>query len=575
MIILLLFAFISGLVTILAPCIWPLLPIILSSTTSGGRAKPLGITVGLVSSFALFTLTISYIVKIIPFDPNILRLFAVMVIGFLGLTLIIPALAQVVEGWVSRFSGKFSRYHSAPGFAQTKNPGFKGGLITGMALGIVWSPCAGPILATIATLAATQSVNFGIILVTVAYVIGVGIPLFLFTTIGSRIFSQTRALSPFTGQIQKVFGVVMILTAVAILTNYDKVIQAKLLDAFPSYSNFLFKLESSQSVKQQLIVLKGKKKMPKNATMNKSIIMVTPSSSLPNLGLAPEFVGITKWLNLPSDKQALTMKELKGKVVLIDFWTYTCINCIRTLPFVTSWYEKYKDKGLIVVGVHTPEFEFEKKTENVLGAIKQYAIHYPVPQDNDYETWDAYNNHYWPAKYLIDAEGNIRYTHFGEGEYEETEKNIQTLLKEKGAQVKEDMVNLEDQTPKTRLTPEIYLGAARREPGAFTLTGDWDVQDEYSSSLNGSILELNFYASKVHLVIIPKTMSDKIQVYLDGKVVDASNAGKDVKDGYVVLNENNPQTLYDLIDLKERPGQHLLHLEFKTEGIKIYAFTFG
>ena len=430
MIVLLIFAFLSGLITILAPCIWPLLPIVLSSTTTGGKSKPLGITLGIIISFAFFTLTVSYIVKIIPFDPNLLRLFAVIVIGFLGLTLVVPKLTQIVEGWVSRFSGKFAdltRYNSAPGSAKNKYQGFRGGLITGFALGLVWSPCAGPILATIATLAATQTVNAGIILVTIVYVIGVGIPLFIFATIGSRFFSQTRALSPYTGYIQKIFGVIMILTALAIFTNYDKVIQVKLLDAIPSYSNFLFKLESNQAVKKQLEVLRGKKQMPEKAPMNKNIIMVTPSSSLPNLGPAPEFAGIEKWLN--SDRP-LTMRELRGKIVLIDFWTYTCINCIRTLPFVTRWYEKYKDKGFVVVGVHTPEFEFEKNTNNVLGAIKQYNITYPVAQDNDYKTWRAYDNHYWPAKYLIDVKGNIRYTHFGEGEYEETEMHIKTLLKD-------------------------------------------------------------------------------------------------------------------------------------------------
>ncbi|OGK43335.1 hypothetical protein A3B40_05665 [Candidatus Roizmanbacteria bacterium RIFCSPLOWO2_01_FULL_37_16] len=571
--ILLLFAFISGLVTILAPCIWPLLPIILSATATGGRAKPLGITLGVVISFAFFTLSISYLVKIIPFDPDILRFFAVLLIGFLGLTLVNPLLAQIVEGWISRISGKFSGL--AKGQDQTmsiRRQGFRGGLVTGLALGVVWSPCAGPILATIATLAATQSVNLSIIFVTIVYVTGVGIPLFGFATLGSKFFSQSRVISPYLGQIQKIFGVIMILTAIAIFTNYDKVIQVKLLDAVPSYSNFLFKLEGNKDVKEQLDFLRGKKDISKDAPMNKNIIMVTPPSSLPNLGQAPEFVGIYRWLNID---RSLTMRELRGKVVLIDFWTYTCINCIRTLPFVTSWYEKYKNKGLVVVGVHTPEFEFEKKTENVLAAIKQYGIRYPVPQDNDYKTWRAYDNHYWPAKYLIDKDGNVRYTHFGEGEYEQTEKNIQILLKEAGTQVKESIVKLEDQTPKTRLTPELYLGAARRIQGTFNLEGDWDVQDEYSASAQGSALNLNFYANKVHLVITPKTMDDEIKVYLDGKIVDEFNWGKDVKDGFVILNEDNPQTLYNLIDLRGKTSDHLLRLEFETEGTKIYAFTFG
>ncbi|MBI4226281.1 cytochrome c biogenesis protein DipZ, partial [Candidatus Roizmanbacteria bacterium] len=260
-------------------------------------------------------------------------------------------------------------------------------------------------------------------------------------------------------------------------------------------------------------------------------------------------------------------------------------------------YEKYKDKGFIVVGVHTPEFEFEKKTENVQGAINQYNIHYPVPQDNDYKTWFAYNNHYWPAKYLIDVKGNIRYTHFGEGEYEETEKNIQTLLKEAGNRVKENMVDLEEQTPRVRLTPETYLGLARMERLAsaeepsiseetyttpellprdfFALGGVWNIQDEFSSAKKGSVLELRFYANKVFLVITPQDMSDKIKVYLDGKLADASNVGKDVQDGYVVFNKNNPNSLYNLIDLGESAGEHLLRLEFETEETKIFAFTFG
>ncbi|MEO6509114.1 MAG: cytochrome c biogenesis CcdA family protein, partial [Patescibacteria group bacterium] len=245
------FAFISGLITILAPCIWPLLPIILSSSATGGKAKPIGITLGIMFSFTLFTLTLSYIVKIIPFDPNILRFFAVIVIGFLGLTLIIPALNQVVEGFVSRLSSKFGPAN------KNKENGFKGGFLTGFSLGLVWSPCAGPILATIATLSATQAVNLGIVLVTIVYVTGVGIPLFIFATLGNKIFTQSRSLNKYTSQIQQVFGVVMLLTALAIFTNFDKTLQAKLLDLVPSYSNFITKFESNKTVKNQLDKLKG------------------------------------------------------------------------------------------------------------------------------------------------------------------------------------------------------------------------------------------------------------------------------------------------------------------------------
>lgn len=586
MTILLVFAFISGLLTILAPCIWPLLPIILSATTTGGKRRPLGITVGIMVSFAFFTLTLSYVVRIIPFDPTILRLFAVIVIGFFGLTLIVPALNEFVEGLVSRLSGKVA------GKIKSEDTGFRGGFITGAALGIVWSPCAGPILATIATLAATAELNVGIILVTVAYVTGVGIPLFLFATAGSHLFTKSRVLSNYTGRIQQAFGVVMIITALLILTNYDKVLQAKLLDAFPSYSSFIFELENNPAVKRQLDVLRNNEDNTQKLE-GQPMDVTDMGGRLPVLATAPEFVGIAKWLNLSEGKTSLSMEELRGKVVLIDFWTYTCINCIRTLPHVTGWYEKYKDKGFVVVGVHTPEFEFEKSTENVLQAMKQYDITYPVAQDNDYATWRAYDNHYWPAKYLIDAQGRIRYYHFGEGQYEETEEAIRTLLEEAGVTVAQSMTAGEDATPRFRVSPETYLGISRAErfgsdqglkagDGRYTLSGnlptsyfgfegDWEVAPEYSASSAGSSLTYHFFASKVFLVIHPEGENDTVRVLLDGKPV-TEFAGKDVTEGTVTVTEPR---LYELVDVGDTPSDHTLELLFDSPGTKVFAFTFG
>ncbi len=581
MLILLVFAFLSGLVTITAPCIWPLLPIILSSTATGGRRKPFGITLGIMISFAVFTLTISYLVSLFKFDPNILRLFAVVIIAFLGLSLVIPKLSKVFEGLVSRLSGRFAANSSQ------LNNGFIGGLITGLSLGIVWSPCAGPILATIATLSATKAVNFQLVLVTIVYVIGVGIPLFVFASFGNRLFTKSRFVSKYTGRIQQIFGVIMILTSIAIFTNYDKVLQSKLLDAFPSYTDFIVRLESNELVKKQLDSLKGKDEKEEEM-MGKPFSPVS-SDSLPNLGKAPEFSGITSWLN----SEPLTILNLKGKVVLIDFWTYTCINCIRTLPFVTSWYEKYKDMGFVVVGVHTPEFEFEKKTENVENAIKQYKINYPVAQDNDYKTWDAYNNHYWPAKYLIDKEGNLRKYHFGEGEYEEMEMAIRELLAEGGKTIEEKLTNIEDQTPKERMTPETYLGLSRLDRFAsnenpklgvqnytvtqnipdhyFAYQGTWTIENERAISTVGSSIILNFEAKRVFLVMNPSKPNDKIKVFLDNILVEQNISGKDLINGEITLDTDR---LYQIINLKEKEN-HLLRLEFENEGISIYAFTFG
>ncbi len=585
--VLLLFAFISGLVTILAPCIWPILPIILSSSITGGKAKSLGITLGVMISFTVFTLSISYLVNLFGLDPNLIRTFAVIVLVFLGLSMIIPKLAQVLEGFVSRLSGRMGQ-----GKLRT---GFWGGFITGCSLGIVWTPCTGPILAAIATLAATTQLNSGIILVTVVYVIGVGIPLFFFSYGGQKLITKTRFISAFTGRIQQVFGFVLLLTALSIYTGYDKIIQVQLLNLFPSYTQALINLESNDDVKKQLNILKGKSS--DDSMVGTAFSPLQPGQSADPVfnanTPAPEFVGITKWLN--TDKPVV-LKEQQGKVVLVDIWTYTCINCIRTIPRINKLYDKYKDKGLVVVGVHSPEFEFEKDTKNVEDAIKRFGIKYPVAQDNDFKTWDAYDNQYWPAKYLIDAKGNIRYTHYGEGKYEETEKAIQLLLKEAGQQVNDRIVNDSDNIEYSKNSPETYLGSGRMlylvpggkaKPGKqdftlqknipankFSFGGNWTVADQFSRSGENAVLEYNFTANKVFLVMRPGTAGKNatVKVYLDGKLVSVQNAGTDVKNGVVKIDADR---VYNLIDNQGKTEKHNLRLEFQTPGIEAFAFTFG
>lgn len=578
MVFLLLIAFVSGLVTIFAPCIWPLLPIVLSTSAGGGRKKALGITLGILLSFGILTLSISYLVSFLRFDSNILRIFAVLVILFLGLTLVIPALSQKLEGLVSRLSGRFG------GGLATKNGGLTSGFIAGVALGVVWTPCAGPILATIATLAATRAVNFGIVSVTFFYILGIGIPLFLFMVLGQKIFAMSKIFNKYTGTVQKIFGAVMILTAILIYTNIDKLIEAKLLDLFPSYSSFLIRLETVGGVQNQLSKIKG----GQGSTTQFS------GTKLDVLGKAPDFVGISKWLN--TDKN-LTLSDLRGKVVLVDFWTYTCINCIRTLPFVTSWYAKYKDQGFVVIGVHTPEFEFEKNTQNVENAISQYKIHYPVAQDNDYKTWDNYGNQYWPAEYLIDASGNLRETHFGEGDYDKTEMNIKALLAEAGKSVDSSLINQTDQTPKVSIlnpiTLETYVGLKRMQnfgsnesqkaglssytisPGLqqhyFGYNGNWNLTDEYAESGQNSHLILNFVAQKVFLVITPAEKGDKVKVMLDGKVIPQNLSGTDVNNGEIILDDPR---LYNLVNLT-KVENHILDLEFENPKVQVFAFTFG
>ncbi|MFA9262552.1 MAG: cytochrome c biogenesis protein DipZ [Undibacterium sp.] len=587
MLLLILFAFLSGIVTIFAPCIWPILPIILSAGVSGGEKKPLGVVAGLMVSFTVFTLALSYILKVVPIDPNTLRLFAVAVITFLGLVLIVPALGRRLEAFVRRLT-------SRGGFMRGGS-GFKGGFITGFALGIVWSPCAGPILATVATLAATQTLNLSIVLVTLAFVLGVGLPLFVLALLGQRILTRTRSLSPYTARIQQVFGVVMILAALAIYTGYDQTLQLRFANFCSANGiTFLDRIQNNTAVTEALDTLRNPEK--KNAVFPEK--SNAPSGTLPVLGTAPEFVGITNWLNV--DKP-ITLASLRGKVVLIDFWTYSCINCIRTLPSVTRWYDTYKDEGFVVIGVHTPEFEFEKKTSNVADAIERYKIHYPVAQDNAFGTWQAYENRYWPAHYLIDAEGRVREVHFGEGNYQETEEAIRSLLKESGQTLEESPITVMNDTEgrQSGLTPETYLGSDRMErflspekvgreearyslpsrltSNNFAFDGLWRIEPERAVAGAASALELQFKAGKVFLVMAPAEVGKvaRAKVYIDGQVAGSGTAGADV-DATGMLSVDSDR-LYELVHFSDSSASsgHRLRIEFETPGMSAYAFTFG
>ena len=301
-------------------------------------------------------------------------------------------------------------------------------------------------------------------------------------------------------------------------------------------------------------------------------------ANLPILGTAPDFTGISAWIN----SDPLTMASLKGKVVLVDFWTYSCINCIRTLPHVTSWYDTYKDQGFVVVGVHSPEFAFEKVTENVKKAAVQYGIHYPIAQDNDLATWSAYNNQYWPAHYLIDAQGKVRETHFGEGNYDETEASIRALLAEAhAAAVLPTVVPNNDTTPTNSSTPETYLGSARRShfvegvaasalrANQWTLTGKWQEDEESITSLEKDAgLSFNFGAQDVYLVINPPAgVTASVKVLIDGQ--PASSDGTDVVGGVVAVNTDR---LYHLAHFSKKES-HVLMLVFQTVGTKAFAFT--
>jgi cytochrome c biogenesis protein CcdA/thiol-disulfide isomerase/thioredoxin len=570
------FAFLAGMATILAPCIWPVLPIVLSSAVGHDHRRPLGITLGIMISFATFTLAASALVKIFHLDPNILRIMAVVIIAFLGLVMVFPR-------WYSKFEIVITKLsHTTGGRLKREGQDFWPGFITGLALGILWTPCTGPILATIAVLAATGRINLNVVLVTMAYVLGSGVPLFAFAYGGQKFVSKLRGVAKYTGKIQRAFGVVMILAAFAIYTNFDQTLQLQLFNRFPALGSLVSGFENSSAVANQLKILKGQNPAP-----------LTQTSGLFNTNIpAPDFSGVTHWLNTADP---LSISGLKGKVVLVDFWTYTCINCIRTLPHLTAWYDKYKDQGFVVVGVHTPEFAFEHDTNNVANAIKMYDINYPVAQDNNYATWNNYSNQYWPAEYLIDANGIIRRVNFGEGEYDQTEMAIQELLKEAGQKVSAPLLSLPDQTPAAAISPETYLGSARMQyyfpsgslangtqtfslsdnisRDSFSYGGQWTISDEYATAGSKASLNYNFTASKVFIILRPgSTQPGAVKVYLDGKAIDRAVSGADVKDGQITVDTDR---LYNVVDLKNKTENHILRLEFLSSGIEAFTFTFG
>ena len=573
-------AFVSGLFTILAPCIWPLLPIVLADVTqSKSKRRPLGITAGVAISFAFLTLAISALESSLGLNPNVLRKLAVVVLLVIGISMIVPALSHRMEASISRLSGRFG------GVGRNSRSDFSGGFITGLALGVVWTPCSGPILASIATLAATNKVSLQVVFVTLFYVAGVSIPLFGFAVGGQKLLAKSRRLSKHTGRIQIASGIIMVITAVAIYTNYDKTIESKLLNAIPSYSNALTKIESGSGVSKALAKLKGSKVIPSSVSGDQSGLFNAS-------GKAPEFRGISQWLNGAGPE---TLASLKGKVVLVDFWTYSCINCLRTLPHVEAWYGKYHSAGFDVIGVSTPEFAFEKDAGNVSSAIKRYGIPYPVALDNNYATWNAYNNEYWPAEYLIDATGQIRRTEFGEGNYGQTEQAIRTLLANAGHPVTVAPSDVPDTTPQTQLTPETYFGSNRSQFGyptpnypngtftipeqksvpldQFALGGKWLIAPEYAQATAGATISEHFSAADVYMILKPGPgKSNRVAVEYNGKPLVGALAGSDVVNGIINVDSDR---LYNIFSSGSALSDGTLRFTFLDNGIQAFTFTFG
>ncbi|MGL1892259.1 MAG: redoxin domain-containing protein [Spirochaetaceae bacterium] len=562
MLILIIFAFLSGIVTILSPCILPVLPIVLTGSF-GNKSRPYGIVLGFILSFVIFSLTLSWIINFLNIPGDSLRILAIIFITFFGLIMFIPSFKEKFEIFISKITRSKSNNSS-------KN-GFKGGVFIGLTLGIVWTPCVGPIMASVIALAATQTVDVASVLIILFYSIGTSIPMFAVILGGRTIIKKIPFLTKNPVKIQRGFGILMIIIGLSIGLDLDRKFQSVVLKVFPNYGAGLTVFETiepvqkalksiNRSSKSDLGILLDSVNNPKNATLG-------------NYGLAPEFI---------TNPLGIDLQSLKGKVVIVDFWTYSCINCIRTIPHLRSWYETYKDYGLEIVGVHTPEFAFESTRKNVNKAIKDLGITWPVIQDNNYKQWISYNNRYWPAKYILDVNGVIRYFHFGEDEYSTLEKVIRKLLLEAGIDLS-SKANKQTVFKFKSKTPEIYLGYGRTSGfssneeisenreitytspkklnnGQWSLTGNWLIKKEFIVPKNSGELELNFSAKNVFIVIEPESTSGGvIEVLLDGKRI----------------HEIQPTVskLYQLVDLK-RAGSHNLKLRIKGD-LRLFAFTFG
>jgi cytochrome c biogenesis protein CcdA/thiol-disulfide isomerase/thioredoxin len=575
MILLLLFALVAGAGTAISPCVLPVLPAVLSAGATGGRRRPLGVVTGLTVTYTVAVVALASLVRGVGLAAGATRTLAVVVLLAFGIALMVPRLADRLERPLARLGRLGPR---------SAGSGFWSGLGVGGALGFVYAPCAGPILAAVISVSATRGTSLQLVAVALAYAIGSALVL-LILSLGGRRLLRHVGRGP---RVQRAMGLVLALTAVAMVANLDVRVENALARHLPAFVvDPAHGLERSSAVQSRLRTLHGRQKFAAAGGGS------APASALPRLGAAPEFTGTQRWFNTPGGRP-LSLASLHGRVVLVDFWTYTCINCLRTQPFVRALDERYRSSGLTVVGVHTPEFAFERDAGNVRSAVARNGLHYPVAQDNDYGTWQAYGNQYWPAEYLIDGAGQVRSTEFGEGGSAKTEASVRALLREAGAQRLPPPVTAQPERASAALaTPETYLGTKRSErmvprsprngthryPGfrgrlplsRLALSGAWNVDGEAARAVQGAGLDLSFQARKVYLVLSSAGgRSRPVRLTLDGHAVKTHEQGADARGGTVRVAS---QRLYELLDL---PGveRHRLSLR-PAPGVSAYAFTFG
>ncbi|MGB2875368.1 MAG: cytochrome c biogenesis protein CcdA [Gaiellaceae bacterium] len=533
-------AVLAGIVTAISPCAYPVLPIVFAGGASGGRRRPYAIIAGLVTTFVVSLVALTWLLDHLGLPKDLLRKVSIGLLFLVAATLIVPQVGRLLERPLARLS---------------RRPAgdLGGGFLLGASLGLVFTPCGGPILSAVAgeTASTSGAQRAGL---AIAYAAGAALPLLLIAIGARRSLERLRAFRTHVGGLRIALGGVIAVAALLIALGVDTSLQRRIGD----YTQGLQGAERACSVRTKL---------------HQRCVVSQSGPTLPDYGRAPDFTGISAWL----DSRPLRISALRGKVVLVDFWTYSCINCLRTLPHLKAWYGAYRRAGLVIVGVHTPEFAFEHVVSNVWRAARELGVRYPVAVDNRAATWNAYRNAAWPTEYLIDRRGHIREIKEGEGDYTGTEQTIRTLL---GKRATAQLASVADTTPRHfTMTPESYLGWERLQryagsqlypnrealyhfppsmpPDSLAYDGHWRVERQRIVSGLGARLRLRFYAQDVYLVL---GGSGRLQVLVDGKPIQT-------------VRVRGLSRLYTLLRYPaERDG--LLELLF-TPGISAYAFTFG
>ncbi len=570
--ILLILSFVAGVLTVLAPCTLPLLPVIVGSSLSGvpSRKKVFTVTFSLGVSIIVFTFLLKVSSVFISVPQATWGVISGIIIILFGLTSLFPGLWESLP-----FVNKLNRDSNELLATGYKKENFWGNVIIGLSLGPVFSSCSPTYFVILATVL-PQSLAFGLIDLFV-YALGLSLALISISFAGQKIISHLGGISDTHGYFRRTLGVIFILLGILIIFGIDKKIEVRLL------SVGLFDITK---VEQSLLKLNDSKS--KTVLDNSTEALATSSTKTiikkSHGPKAPEIVNPSGFIN--TGGEPITIGQFKGKkVVLLDIWTYSCINCQRTLPYVESWYEKYKDMGLVVIGLHTPEFAFEKVKLNVEDATKRFGLTYPIVMDNDYSTWTAFGNQYWPRKYLINEDGEIIYDHIGEGNYDETEKAIQNALSELNG--KEVIVNITEPKntisvePEKVASPETYFGASRNEylgngkrgtAGEQKLTlptvmfsnlayldGSWYFSSEYATTQTSAKIVFKYNAKNVYMV----ASSDQ------GMNVTVLKDGKFEKTLFIKGNQ-----LYSLIEGSDY-GEHTLEIDIPSAGLNAFTFTFG